>query len=241
MAQNNYGLKIISWSCYLFSLTFLLELILRFGKMNIWKKLEQVTLTVFVALFGLRAAYIHFQYVEWLVVFVAFVLAISYVRFLLENVKSIRHSNSFMARAVGIHYVTVIAFLISVALRPVSALSSQLIGGIGGLCLGLVVISVLFRNSQIIDGQEVKILRFIRDRDDHSSWLVTGFLLIGMYVGLNFLGILPTLYTDEVPQAYIELVNQAETGRAKAIDGRYQHDLYKEELDRFLENYNTEN
>ena len=45
------------------------------------------------------------------------------------------------------------------------------------------------------------------------------------------------MYTDEIPHAYIELINDAETGKEKAVDGKYKHELYKEAYDHFIEKY----
>jgi hypothetical protein len=33
---------------------------------------------------------------------------------------------------------------------------------------------------------------------------------------------------------YIELINQAETGKEKPVNGRYRHEIYKEQMDKFL-------
>ena len=234
MAQNNYGLKIISWSCYLFSITFLIEFVLSRDKTTIAQKVEQLCMAVLLMLFGFRAAYIHFPYVEWVVVAVASILAVQYVRLGLQHRSLLSSKNGFMAQSVAAFYLSVSSFLVSILIRPINATVSQAMGGLGGLCLGLVVLAVLFRNKQLVDGEETSLLSYVRDREDHSSMLLTGFLMISIYVGLNFVGVLPTLYTNEVPGAYIELVNQAETGKEAPVDGTYQHDAYKQEWERFL-------
>ena len=35
----------------------------------------------------------------------------------------------------------------------------------------------------------------------------------------------------------IELINNAETGRENPVDGQYQHEVYKEAMDKFLERH----
>jgi len=240
MAQNNYGLKVISWSCYLFSSIFLLELVVGSKNMSLLQRIEQVVMSILVALFGLRAAYIHFPYVEWVVLGAASLLVVIYGRIGISYQREIGATNKFMSRIIGVYYLSVMAFLISVLIRPINATISQAMGGVGGLFMGLVVLSVLFRKRQLVNGEETNVLSYVRGRADHSSMLLTGFFLISIYVGLNFINVLPTLYTNEVPQAYIELVNQAETGKEKAVDGRYQHDGYKEEWEKFLVRHGLE-
>ena len=237
MAQNDYGLKMISMTCYLFALSFAVELFWTRGRSTFLQKTELFILIVFFLLFGLRAAYIHFPYVEWIVVGSALVLAITSALFGIHNFRELRETNSETSRIVASYYLSLVFFLCSVLLRPLSAQVSQGFGGVGGLFLGLFVLGAIFRRKQIIAGIETTVMEYVRSRGDHTSMLMTGFLLISIYVGLNFLGFLPTLYTSEVPKVYIELVNQAETGKEVAVDGKFQHDQYKEELDKFLDRH----
>jgi hypothetical protein len=43
------------------------------------------------------------------------------------------------------------------------------------------------------------------------------------------------MYSDEFPQAYFNLVNQAETGNEKSVNGKFKHDEFKAKYDRFVE------
>ena len=241
IAQNDYGLKVISWSCFAFSFTILMELIFANRELSILKKVEHIGLVFLMALFGLRAAYIHFPYVEWVVVGTAITLAAIYLMSGLSNYNSIKSSNRLMALMVMVYYLSLVAFLGSVFLRPIFTPLSFASGGVGGLFMGIFIIAVVFKRKQLVEGQETNMLDFVRSRGDHSPILLTGFLLISMYTGLNLIGVLPPLYTQEVPQEYIELVNKAETGKEKAVDGKYQYDAYKEALDKFLERHEEVN
>jgi hypothetical protein len=42
------------------------------------------------------------------------------------------------------------------------------------------------------------------------------------------------MYTDEYPQAYFELVKQAEAGTEGSVEGKFNHEEFKEMYDRFV-------
>jgi len=48
---------------------------------------------------------------------------------------------------------------------------------------------------------------------------MTLFVLFTAYMGLTKFVILPKMYSDEYPQAYLELVKQAEGGTEKSVNG----------------------
>jgi hypothetical protein len=43
------------------------------------------------------------------------------------------------------------------------------------------------------------------------------------------------MYSDEYPQAYFKLVNNAETGKEKPVNGKYKHQEFKRRYDDFVE------
>jgi hypothetical protein len=47
------------------------------------------------------------------------------------------------------------------------------------------------------------------------------------------------MYTDEYPQAYFELVKQAESGKEKPVNGKYKHEEFKDMYDRFVSRNNV--
>jgi hypothetical protein len=240
IAQNDYGLKIVAWACFGFALAFLVEVLLNYRKYPAGIVVERIALTALFVLFGMRALYIHFPYVEWIVIGVALILIILYAQRAVRIYRETTGDNRLFSLLVLVYYASVIFFLSSIVVRPLEATISQVIGGVGGLMLGIFILGVLARPVHLIEGTETRLLSFVRQRRDHSSILMTGFLIASVYIGLNFLGLIPSLYTREVPQAYIELVNRAETGQEKAVDGKYTHDRYKEALDRLLERHGPE-
>jgi hypothetical protein len=70
---------------------------------------------------------------------------------------------------------------------------------------------------------------------DRFYLLLTLFILFTLYVGLTGAGVLPRLYSDNYPQAYYKLVNEAETGKEKPTDGRYRYENFKTAYDQFVE------
>lgn len=239
MAQNDYGLTVISVSCFLFSITIFVEFLIGIKHLSIFQKVEHLGLVVFIALFGLRAAYIHFPYVEYVLMITTLTLIIAFGYFGISNYKNIMQTNRQFSLIVIAYYLSITFFLASVFLRPVSALVSQGIGGFGGAFMGLFVLGAIFFRNQMVDGDQTTVISFIRNRSDHSSMLLTGFLLISLYVGFNQIGVLPSLYTSSAPKAYLELVEKAETGREEATDGKYQHDTFKQEYDRFVKRHKS--
>jgi hypothetical protein len=53
-------------------------------------------------------------------------------------------------------------------------------------------------------------------------------------MGLTKIGALPRMYSDEFQQAYFNLVDQAEAGNEKAVIGKFKHEEFKAQYDRFV-------
>jgi len=66
--------------------------------------------------------------------------------------------------------------------------------------------------------------------------LISLFFIFFLYYGFTGIGTLPRIYSDEYPQAYFELVNNAETGKEAPVNGKYKHEEFKEKYDRFVKN-----
>jgi hypothetical protein len=56
-----------------------------------------------------------------------------------------------------------------------------------------------------------------------------------LYFGLSGTGILPKLYSNKFPQAYFEMVNNAETGKEKPVNGEFKYQEFKKSYDQFVE------
>jgi hypothetical protein len=234
MAQNDYGLTVVSLSCYLFSLSIAIELVQYYSKFSWDKKLELFSLSVLLLLFGLRAAYIHFSYVETLLLLIAASLIVVYVIHLLKKVRQVSIDNSRLRNLILVYYLSLIGFTLSMIITVVAPSLTEAVGAISTALLVIFVVGVIISGEQLLNGIAVKTSDYLRKQAGYSIVLMTGFLLITIYSGLSMIGWLPSLYTDKVPHAYIELINNAETGKEKAVDGVYKHEIYKEAYDKFL-------
>lgn len=238
MAQNDYGLVVVSWSCYLFSLSIALELIKKIKNISWDKKVELFSLSVLLLLFGLRAAYVHFAYVETILLVTSLLLILVYILHASKKTKGV--GNKRLKNLVLVYYLSLIIYTSSMVITILLPSITEIVGGIATGLLVLFMFGALISGEQLIDGVAIKTTDFLRTQAGYSIVLMTGFLLITIYSGLSMIGWLPSLYTDKVPHAYIELINNAETGKEKAIDGVYKHELYKEAYDTFMQNQDLE-
>ena len=87
----------------------------------------------------------------------------------------------------------------------------------------------------MIDGETRTAFSMVRHLRDHSVIIVSLFILFTLYTGLNRIGILPEIYSDQYPQEYFRLVEKASTGQEKAENGKYRHELFKQEYELFIE------
>jgi hypothetical protein len=86
----------------------------------------------------------------------------------------------------------------------------------------------------LTDGADISAFRMITYFKDHSIILASLFLLFSLYFGFNKAGLIPGIYSDEFPQAYYKLVNDAASKNEKPVDGKYNYEKFKEQYDQFL-------
>ncbi len=240
MAQNNYGLNIISVACFLFAISLLLELFQKLKTFKFSKILELIGLAILFILFGLRAGYIHFYYVEWLLMITCGLLIIIYLLNGLDKTKNLGSDNRRVRNLIIVYYLSLVGFTLSILISMIFPLLAEPVGALATGFLGLFIIGLYLSKSQIINGVEVKTTDYLQKQTGHSVILMTGYLLISLYSGLNMIGVFPSLYTNKLPQSYIELINKAETGKEIPVDGVYKHELYKEAYDKFVSKYGGE-
>lgn len=238
MAQNGYGMTIMGGVSVVFALVFLAECITvlrKEGPVHVYRLAEAACLFVIAAIFGLRVFYIHFPYVEWLFGIAALLLALLYLRKMISRYRYFSEKNRSMALLVLLFHSSIILFLVSLFLLPVAARSSELCG-IAAFVLLVVFISVALLKKELpIEGENMSAFGMVRGLKDHSVIIISLFVLFSFYVGLNRIGMLPGIYSDEFPRAYFELVDKATSGKEKKLDGRYRYEDFKESYDRFLE------
>ncbi len=238
MAQNGYGMTIMSGVSVVFALVFLAEgigVLRKESPVQVFRLAEAACLFVIAAIFGLRVFYIHFPYVEWLFGVSALLLALLYLRKMISRYRYYIGKNRSMALLVLVFHLSIILFLVSLFMVPIAAGTSEMLG-IAALILLLVFLAgALFKRELQVEGENMSAFGMVRGLKDHSIIIVSLFVLFSLYMGLNRIGLLPGIYSDEFPRAYFDLVDKATSGREKKVDGRYRYEDFKDSYDRFLE------
>ena len=199
MAQNNYGLTLISGACIFFAVSMLIELVQKIKLFRLSKIVELVGLIILFILFGLRAAYIHFLHVEWLLVIASVMLIIIYVIYGLNKIKQLGSDNNRIRNLILSYYSSLILFTMSIIVSMIIPSFAEPLGALATGFLGLFILGLYLSKTQIINGVEVKTTDYLRKQASHSILLMTGYLLISLYSGLHMVGILPSLYTNTLP------------------------------------------
>ena len=237
MAQNGYGLKILGGVAFVFGLLFIAEFItalMRKENEDLFAIVEPLCLFVLSFLFGLRVFYVHFDYVELIFGAAAFVLSIIYLRKMMFRFRYFERKNKLLSAFIIIFHLSIVLFLISLAVAPFFPVIAEAIG-IGSFALLLIfVIGGFLRKNYLVEGELVSPFKIIRQYKGHSIMLITLMLMFSFYFGFNKLGILPGIYSDEYPRAYFELVDKATTGQEKPVDGKYKHEEFVEKYRQFV-------
>jgi hypothetical protein len=144
-----------------------------------------------------------------------------------------------LANLVGIFHAGIVLILVSLSILPFSPVTAE-VAGAGALVFFLAfIVAGLYKKQLMVDGEKVSAFSTVRYFNDHSVIIVSLFLLLFLYLGLNRTGLLPGIYSDEFPKAYYELVNNATSRKEKAVNGRYRYEEFKEKYDQFIKSINT--
>ena len=242
MAQNSYGLKIMGGVAFVFGLLFLIEFISALqekGKKDIYRLIEPVCLLLLSAIFAFRVFYIHFSFIELLFVIAGAVLMLIYTQKMILRYRNMRPQNSTLAMLILIFHLSIILFLVSLAIIPFAQKMSEITGIIAFILLLLFIITGLFKTNLVVAGQIVSPFKMVTHFKDHSIIIVSLFLLFSLYVGFNKAGLMPGIYSDEFPQVYYKLVEDAASKKEKPVDGKYKYEKFKEQYDQFLKHQNN--
>jgi hypothetical protein len=238
MAQNSYGMLIISGVCIAFGLIFFIQFIQRAGEKNSMHKrqaLEFLVLFLLSVVIALKTFQIYIPVVEWIFSLSGLVLAGIYLSALIRHVRDYSVKSKTLAWLIGVAYAGIILFCLAMILINLSAQGSWYAGALALLAVAAFVIIALTKKEFLIDGEKIRVFNLIAGFRDRFYLLVSLFVLFSLYLGLTTSGILPRLYSSNYPQAYYELVNQAETGQEKRVDGKYRYEEFKTMYDRFVE------
>ena len=237
MAQNSYGIKIMGGVAFAFGLVFLVEFISvlrRNEKKDVYTIMEPLCLCLLSFIFSLRVFYIHFPYIEILFVVAGLVLVLIYLRKVILRFRHFRSKNNYLAILILVFHLSIILFLISLTMLLFAPKTSELTGALALVLLVGFVVAAVFKRILMVDGEKVSAFSIVTRFKDYSIIIVCLFLLFSLYLGLNKIGMLPGIYTDEFPRAFYELVDRAALKKEKPVDGRYKHQDFKQEFDQFL-------
>jgi hypothetical protein len=237
MAQNSYGLKIIGGVAFAFGLLFLVQLIQIFRRKE---KQDDIAIAELSGLFllsiilGLRVFYIHFPFVEWLFTTAGILLILVYLRKMIARFRELHPKNNTLALLLLAFHLSLVLFIISLVMTPFAPVISTAAGVAAFiLLLGFIVMGYV-KKELMVEGEEVSAFLAVRKFKDHSILIVTLFSLFSLYVGFNKVGLVPGVYSDEFPQSYYKLVEEAASGKEKQVNGKYRHEEFKDKYDEFL-------
>jgi hypothetical protein len=242
MAQNNYGLIIMGGVAFVFGIVFLIRLVsalVEEGKKDIYALMELSCLFLLSFIFGLRVFYIHFPYVEILFSAAGTLLAIIYLRKMINSYHQMKDKNKSLAMLVVVFHLTIIFFLFSLVILPFLPLISEVTGAGALILLMVFIVTAVSQKRFFIDGQYNSAFNVVTTFKDHSIVIISLFLLFSMYFGFNKMGLLPGIYSEEYPKAYFELVNNSVLKKEKADNGKYKHEEFKDKYDQLLKSIDS--
>jgi hypothetical protein len=238
MAQNSYGIPIISGVCMAFGLIFFIQFMqsLRAHEPN---KTEQVVeffvLFILAIIFTLRTLQIYFPFIEWIFLAAAVILALIYLTRLRHWFQQINPKNKILARLILIAYLSIILFCIAMMEFTFKPHIARWTGGLALILVFIFLLSVIFKRYFSLDGDNKSVFSIFAGFRDRLFLLLSLFIIFSLYFGLSDAGVLPKLYSNKFPQAYFEMVNNAETGKEKPVDGEFKYQVFKKSYDQFVE------
>lgn len=238
MAQNSYGLPIISAVCMAFGLIFFIQFIqsLRANEPNRTEQaIEFFVLFLLAFIFTLRTLQIYFSFIEWIFVAAAVVLALNYLTRLRHWFRLINLKNKTLARLILIAYLSIVLFCIAMVEITIKPRIARWTGGLALILVFIFLMTSLLRGQFLIEGENRSAFSIIAGFKDRLYLLLSLFIIFSLYLGLSAPGILPKLYSNKFPQAYFELVNNAESGKEKPVNGEFKYQEFKKSYDQFVD------
>ena len=248
MAQNSYGFTLMGMSCFGLAFLYLtqtgwkvIEDFSTLDKKDITAISELLLLAFLILLFGFRAFYINIPFSDIIFTIICSSLIIVYFIIASGIRNGVKSENPALVRNVIIFYSSILIFLLSLGLRIIKPSFSAVIGALGILGSLPFFISLLRNRKYEYSGKSVTLFQFIVASGNKAGMLFLFFIFSAIYMGLSNVRILPSIENADKPRNYIELINQAETGKEKPVNGKYQHVIYKEAMDKFLARHGHKN
>jgi hypothetical protein len=238
MAQNSYGLNLLGAVALSFGLLFLYQFfksLQQTEQKDYSLQAELLSLFALSILFALRTFHVYFPFSEWLFGLAGLVLIFVYGKKMIQRYRVLQVKNLKLARLSLAYHLSLILFILSLVAAPLLPQVFSFIGIAAFLLLTGFWVLVFLNPVHLVDGAEISVFKMLADLRDRSLILLSLFFIASLYMGLTRVGVLPSMYSDEYPQAYFKLVNKAEAGKEKPVNGKYSHQEFKERYDKFLE------
>jgi hypothetical protein len=244
MAQNEYGMTILSGVSIAFALLFLIQLIGHIRspvQTNRSDQFEFLILFLLASIFFFRTLQIFVPFIEGIFGAAGIFLALIYLIKTIQNFDRLR-SNSTLSILVLISYLSIVLFCIAMVMIKPAPQLARWIGGAAILCTVIFLVAAFFRTSFVVAGEKTNIISAIGFNRDRFYLLLSLLIIFCLYIGLTGDGILPGLYSDNYPQSYYRLINQAESGKEKPVNGQYKYQAFKKMYDDYVnKNLSTDN
>ncbi len=241
MAQNSYGFTLMGISCFGLALLYIIQTILRITedsnsleRKDIASISELSLLAFLIMLFGFRAFYIKIPYSDIIFITLCTSLIIVYVIIGSGIYNTEKIAGSGIARQLIFFYSSIIIFLLSLGTRIISPSLSEIFGAAGFIASVPFLYSLIRQKKYYNSRNPVTLFQFIVSTGNKAGMLFLFFIFSVIYTGLSASRVIPTIENSDKPGTYIELINQAESGKEKPVNGKYRHEIYKEQMDKFL-------
>jgi hypothetical protein len=157
-----------------------------------------------------------------------------YLRKMILEFQHLKPRNTLLALTVSGFYLSIVLFLVSMIAAPFFQSFSFLTGGLAFAVLISFLAVGFFARNILIEGEKTSAFRIVTHTRDCTIIVITLFFLFSLYTGLTGIGAFPRIYSDEYPQAYLNLVNKAESGNETPVNGSYRHQEFKQKYDEFV-------
>ena len=230
MAQNEYGNVLLGCVAFAFAFLFMLQLLgsTTWPDRDHVAQLELISLLMLALILGLRVFYLRFPGVEWVYAGAGGLLVVVHLVRMFAHRRMYVRQNGILSWLIVMFHLTVIVYVLSMVLVPFAPAVGRPAGEIAFVFL-LVFLVVGYVNRKLsVEGETVSVWRVISRWNDQSVIVVGLFALFTAYLGMTQFDAMPRMHSDEMPSAYFELLQKAdsEANQQKAESFRQQYDRF---------------
>ena len=245
MAQNGYGMTIITGVCIGFGLVFLRQF---FQQLKSKDQADKDSVAEFFALFfitaiiTLRTLQVYIPFIEWVFAASGITLAGIYFRRMVDHFQKYLPKNRILAGLLLMSYLGIVLICLAMVTVSFNARYSNYLGILALVVMAGFLVGGFVNNQLITENGNTSVFRVIAGFRDRFYLLLSLFILFALYMGLTGFGFLPKLYSDKYPKAYYQMVSLAETGKEKPVNGEFTYEEFRKSYEQFVQrNLTSEN